>query len=172
MSSYQIDNKQKENSKYFLTHPLPKHFRQIQDLCKKVYPFAKPWSIEQLESHRSYFPDGQLIVIEEESGKIVGLAFSLIIDWNDYSPQDNWQDFTTGGFFHNHNPKKGKTLYGAEVMVDPEYRGRGIGKLLYRGRQQIVEKYQLKRIRAGARLRPRRSRARRRSRCRGRSRRG
>ncbi|MCB0348256.1 MAG: phosphoenolpyruvate carboxylase, partial [Bdellovibrionales bacterium] len=61
--------------------------------------------------------------------------------------------FTSGGFFHNHNPNKGKTLYGAEVMVDPELRGKGIGKMLYQGRKQIVEKYGLKRIRAGARLR-------------------
>lgn len=138
---------------YLLVNPLPKHFVEIQELCRKVYPFSKPWSIEQLESHRSYFPDGQLIVIEKNSGKVVGLAFSLIIDWNDYSPQDNWQDFTSGGYFHNHNPKKGKTLYGAEVMVDPEYRGQGIGRLLYEGRQQIVEDYELKRIRAGARIR-------------------
>lgn len=138
---------------YILRNPLPQHFKGIQDLCLKVYPFSKPWSAEQLESHRAYFPDGQLIVIDKKTKKVVGLAFSLIIDWNDYSPQDNWQDFTAGGFFHNHDPKKGKTLYGAEVMVDPEYRGQGIGRLLYKGREQIAEKYKLRRIRAGARLR-------------------
>lgn len=143
----------KECGNYRLTNPLPRHFEQIQDLCRRVYPFSKPWNIDQLESHRSYFPDGQLIVIDEDTGRVVGLAFSLIIAWNDYSPQDNWQDFTSGGFFHNHNPKLGKTLYGAEVMVDPEHRGKGIGKMFYAGRQAIVDKYQLKRIRAGARLR-------------------
>lgn len=138
---------------YKVVNPRPEHFGQIQELCRKVYPFSKPWSLEQLESHRSYFPDGQLIVLDVDTGQVVGLAFSLIIAWDDYSSQDNWQDFTSGGFFHNHNPKKGKTLYGAEIMVDPELRGRGIGKMLYKGRQKIVEKYQLKRIRAGARLR-------------------
>lgn len=140
-------------SPYKMINPRPEHFLQIQELCRKVYPFSKPWSLEQLESHRSYFPGGQLIVIDENTEQIVGLAFSLIIAWDDYSSQDNWQDFTSGGFFHNHDPKKGKTLYGAEVMVDPEVRGKGIGKMLYLGRQQIVEKYGLKRIRAGARLR-------------------
>jgi phosphoenolpyruvate carboxylase len=134
-------------------HPRPEHFAGIQELCRKVYPFSKPWSIEQLESHRSYFPGGQLIAIDVETERVVGLAFSLIILWEDYSPQDNWADFTSGGFFHNHNPQKGKTLYGAEVMVDPELRGLGIGKMLYKGRQEIVRKYNLKRIRAGARLR-------------------
>lgn len=140
-------------SKYILINPRPMHFEQIQELCRKVYPFSKPWNIAQLESHHSYFPDGQLIVIEKESGKIVGLAFSLIVSWSDYSKQDNWQDFTSGGFFHNHNPRIGKTLYGAEIMVNPDCRGQGIGKLLYEGRRAILEKYGLKRIRAGARLR-------------------
>ena len=111
-----------------LLNPRAKHFKQIQELCLKVYPFHKPWSIKQLESHRSYFPDGQLIVYDHSCNKVIGSAFSLIIPWEDYSPQDNWGDFTSGGFFHNHNPKKGKTLYGAEVMVDPAYRGRGDGK--------------------------------------------
>ncbi|MGE4132839.1 MAG: phosphoenolpyruvate carboxylase [Bdellovibrionales bacterium] len=133
-------------------NPRPEHFEGIQDLCRRVYPFSKPWSLDQLASHRSHFPDGQLIVVEIATGKIVGMAFSLIISWDDYSHQDNWQNFTSSGFFYNHDPKRGKTLYGAEVMSDPEYRGRGIGKALYRGREEIVYKYDLKRIRAGARL--------------------
>jgi phosphoenolpyruvate carboxylase len=138
---------------FTLLNPRPEHFLQIQELCKKVYPFSKPWSLDQLEAHRAYFPDGQLIVVDNKTGKVVGLAFSLIIVWDDYLSQDSWQDFTASGYFHNHNPRKGKTLYGAEVMVDPELRGQGIGKLLYEGRKYIVEKYNLKKIRAGARLR-------------------
>lgn len=139
-------------SKFEILHPRPEHFLGIQTLCRKVYPFSKPWSLDQLAAHRAYFPDGQWIVIDTGSGAIVGLAFSLIISWEDYSRQDNWQDFTSGGFFHNHNPKLGKTLYGAEVMTDPEYRGQGIGRMLYHARQEIIKKYELKRIRAGARL--------------------
>ncbi len=141
------------NSKYFLTNPQKEHFSQIQALCLRVYPESKPWNLDQLESHLNYFPDGQLIVVDTETQKLVGLAFSLIIDWNDYLTQDNWKDFTASGYFSNHDPRKGKTLYGAEVMVDPELQGQGIGKILYEGRKQIVKKYNLKRIRAGARLR-------------------
>lgn len=141
------------STRFEIVNPQAEHFSEIQELCKKVYPFSKPWSIAQLEAHHSYFPQGQLIVKDRDAGRVVGLAFSLIISWDDYSQQDNWQDFTSGGFFHNHNPRKGKTLYGAEVMVDPEYRGMGVGAMLYRARQDIVRKYRLKRIRAGARLR-------------------
>lgn len=143
----------KSNSNISIIHPRPEHFEGIQDLCRRVYPFTKPWAIAQLDSHRSYFPGGQLVAIDQETGKVVGLAFSLVVMWDDYSPQDSWSDFTSNGYFQNHNPRKGKTLYGAEVMVDPEMRGRGIGKMLYEGRKEIVEKFELKRIRAGARLR-------------------
>lgn len=136
-----------------LLNPRPEHYLQIQELCKKVYPFSKPWNLDQLESHRAYFPDGQLIVIERKTNRVIGMAFSLIIRWDDYLTQDNWKDLTASGYFTNHDPKKGKTLYGAEVMVDPDFRGKGIGKMLYEGRKKIVEKYSLKRIRAGSRLR-------------------
>lgn len=143
----------KSEHRFEVRNPEPEHFIPIQDLCKRVYPFTKPWSLGQLEAHHTYFPDGQLVIIEKSTDKVVGLAFSLIISWDDYSPQDNWLDFTSSGFFHNHNPKKGKTLYGAEVMVDPEYRGQGLGKMLYKARTEIARKYNLTRIRAGARLR-------------------
>jgi phosphoenolpyruvate carboxylase len=136
-----------------ITNPRPEHFKKIQELCQKVYPFTKPWSTAHLEAHNSYFPDGQLVAIDTDTGNVVGVAFSLIISWNDYLTQDSWKDFTSSGFFHNHNPRVGKTLYGAEVMVDPNMRGLGIGKMLYEGRKKIVEKYGLIRIRAGARLR-------------------
>jgi len=135
-----------------IVNPGPEHFAAIQELCRRVYPFSKPWSLAQLEAHYSYFREGQFVAIERKTGKLVGLAFSLIISWDDYSPYDSWTDFTSGGFFHNHNPRKGKTLYGAEVMVDPEYRGRGIAKQLYNARQELARRFNLKRIRAGARL--------------------
>jgi len=141
------------NEKYSIRNVNTEDFESIQSLCLKVYPFSKPWSIQQLSSHQLYFPEGQLIAVEKSTNKLVGLAFGLIIQWNDYSPQDSWGDFTSGGFFHNHSPQKGKTLYGAEVMVDPDYRGQGIGKLLYQARIQLAEHFNLKRIRAGARLR-------------------
>jgi GNAT superfamily N-acetyltransferase len=64
----------------------------------------------------------------------------------------NWREFTDRGYFTNHDPE-GSTLYAAEVMVDPEAQGRGIGKQLYKARRDLCRRLRLKRIRAGARLR-------------------
>src|SRR5690606_22809341 len=77
---------------------------------------------------------------------------SLIVLWDDYELGDSWRDFTDGGWFTNHDPEHGRTLYGAEVMVDPRFQGHGVGTALYAAREALVRKLGLLRIRAGARL--------------------
>ena len=125
----------------------------IIDLSKAVYPDSPPWAQAQLESHLAVFPEGQLVAVEIASGRIVGAAASLIVLWDDYDTETDWRDFTANGYFTNHDPENGRTLYGAEVMVRPGYQGRGIGKRLYQARRKLVERLGLLRIRAGARLR-------------------
>lgn len=98
------------------------------------------------------FPQGQLVAIELASGRVVGMAASLVLLWDDYEEHQNWRDFTDGGTFRNHNPE-GRTLYGAEVLVHPAYQRRGIGSRLYARRHVLVQSLGLLRIRAGARLR-------------------
>lgn len=122
-------------------------------LCSRVYPEARPWTPEQLASHLRVFPEGQMVVEEIATGRIVGMASSLIVRWDDYDFHADWREWTAGGFFTNHDPENGHTLYGAEVMADPEMQRRGIGKRLYAARRELVRRLGLLRIRAGARLR-------------------
>ena len=63
------------------------------------------------------------------------MASSLIVCWDDYSFSDSWSEMTDRGYFSNHDPENGKTLYGAEVMVHPDYQGKGLGKRLYQARE-------------------------------------
>lgn len=131
----------------------PEHFAGIRALTELVYEGSPPWSIAQLESHLQVFPEGQFVALHEETGVVVGMAASLIVWWDDYEFTSNWRDFTANGFFTNHDPAMGRTLYGAEVMTHPGMRGRGIGKKLYKARRDLVKRLKLLRIRAGARLR-------------------
>jgi len=130
----------------------PEYFAQIIDMCRRVYPNSQPWGEEQLVSHYQMFPEGQFIAIDPVAGQVVGMSASLVIAWEDYDVQANWSDFTGRGMFTNHDPH-GHTLYGAEVMVDPTQQGRGIGKKIYAARRMLARSLQLRRIRAGARLR-------------------
>lgn len=126
-------------------------FDGIIELTRKVYPFAKPWSRHHLASHVSQFPEGQFVAVDGD-GRVAGMAASLIVLWDDYDITDSYWDFTDGGMFTNHDPEQGRTLYGAEVMVDPDEQGKGIGKMIYAARRDLVERLGLLRIRAGARL--------------------
>jgi len=81
----------------------------------------------------------------------VGSSSSLIIDWDDYADSAKWSLITGDGTFETHNPL-GKTLYGADIGVDPLARRRGVGTLLYEARKNIVRKLGLKRLLAGGRI--------------------
>ncbi len=126
-------------------------FEGVIALTRRVYPTSPPWTTAQLASHLSVFPEGQFVAVAD--GRVIGMAASLIVLWDDYEFGSDWRDFTDGGMFTNHDPERGRTLYGAEVMVDPERQGSGVGSRLYDARRALVKRLGLLRIRAGARLR-------------------
>ena len=128
----------------------PQDFDAIRRISEAIYPESPPWEARQLSSHLAVFPEGQFVA--ERDGEVVGTAASLIVLWDDYSMETSWRDFTNHGMFTNHDPEKGRTLYGAEVMVHPAAQGQGVGKALYAARRELVERLGLLRIRAGARL--------------------
>ena len=128
-------------------------FAGIIAMTREVYAASMPWTGKQLASHLDVFPAGQFVAVETASQRVVGMAASLIVLWDDYDMHASWRDFTDHGMFTNHDPARGRTLYGAEVMVHPSLQGQGVGKKLYAARRELVERLGLLRIRAGARLR-------------------
>ena len=75
----------------------------------------------------------------------------MIVMWNDWAESHSWKEITGAGTFEHHNPD-GKTLYGAEVFVDPDLQGQGVGHLLYEARRTLCRAMNLKRIIACGRL--------------------
>ncbi len=130
----------------------PEHFQRITGICLDVYPSSKPWGENQLTSQLTVFPEGQLVAVHEPSGLVVGMAASLIVLWDDYEFDHSWREITDYGYFTTHDPEYGRTLYGAEIMVDPAWQGMGIGSKLYAARRELCRRLGLLRIRAGARL--------------------
>ncbi len=143
----------KTSSSIIVRNTRPEDFAGIIEMTRQVYPDSIPWSETQLASHLNVFPEGQFVAVESDTERVVGMAASLIILWDDYDMTASWRDFTDTGMFTNHDPSRGRTLYGAEVMVTPDRRRVGIGKKLYAARRELVERLGLRRIRAGARLR-------------------
>ncbi len=129
----------------------PEDFDAITDLCRRVYPDFVPWSAQALGLQRARFPAGQIAAIDEETGTLAGFAATLIVRWSDYDMHHSYAEVTGGEAFPNHDAH-GATLYGAEVMVNPDMQGRGIGKAIYAARRDLCRRLKLARIRAGARL--------------------
>jgi predicted amidohydrolase/ribosomal protein S18 acetylase RimI-like enzyme len=95
------------------------------------------------------FPEGQLVALYR--GRIVGYAMSLIVALDDDSPWYSYTEITGDGTFGTHDPA-GDTLYGADIAVHPDFRGRGIAGKLYEGRLAIMRRFDLRRMVAGGRI--------------------
>lgn len=126
----------------------------IVALNKLSYPSLKEenfvWKRREVESHLSRFAEGQAVV--ERDGEIVASCSSLIVSLGRDPYRDHtWAGITDAGMFYNHDPY-GNTLYGADVNVNPDHRGRGLAKLLYQYRRDLCRRLNLKRIVLGGRL--------------------
>ena len=119
------------------------------DLQRRVYNAIPPFRPEQFESLLGHFPEGQFVA--ELDGRLVGIAISLVVLWDDYSLHHTWDSVTNEGHFDTHD-MSGRTLYGAEVCVNPDCQGQGIGHALYEARRKLCRAMNLKRIIAGGRL--------------------
>ena len=122
---------------------------RLLEISRAIYAPRAAWTEAEIRSHLRVFPEGQLVA--EHDGRVVGMAASLIVAWDDYEVRGSWREFTDDGMFTNHDPD-GRTLYGAGVMVDPQLRRGGVGSALYEARRALVRRLALTRIRAGARL--------------------
>lgn len=124
-------------------------FDALVALQARCFPGMHTWEREQVESQLRHFPEGQLCI--EYEGEIVASSSSLIVDFDDYDTWQDWKEISDAGYIRNHNPE-GDTLYGIEIMVDPEYRGLKLARRLYEARKQLAREHNLRRIIIGGRI--------------------
>lgn len=128
----------------------PEDIPGVIALQQRVFPGMSPWKAEQLESHMHHFPEGQFVAVQPD-GSVVGSASALMVLWADFDDMASWKELTGSGYFTTHNPL-GKTLYGADIGVDPAMRGQGVGQRLLEARKALVQARGLKRMIAGGRI--------------------
>lgn len=66
------------------------------------------------------------------------LLAHYIIEIDEYADSTSWSDISDRGMITNHD-EEGDTLYGIEIMVDPEYRSMKIGRRLYEARKELAK---------------------------------
>jgi len=127
----------------------PNDYEDVISLQLKCFSGMKPWVAEQYLSQLSIFPEGQICILY--NNRLIASSSSLILDFNLYSEWHSWREIADEGYIRNHN-YQGNTLYGIEIMVDPEFRGYKLARRLYDARKEIAHKYNLMRIILGGRI--------------------
>jgi predicted amidohydrolase/ribosomal protein S18 acetylase RimI-like enzyme len=107
------------------------------------------WTKEDIERLLEIFPEGQIVVLV--NGKVVGVALSIIINYDAYGDDHTYQQITGNYTFKTHT-LAGDVLYGIEVFVHPDYRGLRLARRLYDARKTLCEKLNLKAILFGGRI--------------------
>jgi predicted amidohydrolase/GNAT superfamily N-acetyltransferase len=115
----------------------------------RCFPGMETWTKEQFASQLAIFPEGQLGV--EYQGRLVASSSSLILDFEMYKEWHSLEAICDNGFIRNHNPQ-GSTLYGIEMMVDPDFRGHKLARRLYDARKRLARERNLMRIVVGGRI--------------------
>lgn len=121
------------------------HADALEALQRIVFPTLAPeqrFRAEHYRKHIELFPDGQLCVVEETTGRVVGMTSTIRMDFDFAHPGHTFADVIEGGWLTSHDPA-GRWLYGADIGTHPDFRKRGIARALYAARHEVVHRFGL-----------------------------
>lgn len=95
---------------------------------------------EHYRKHLELFPEGQFVALDR--GRVVGGTTTCRLHFDFTHVGHTFEDVIQGGWLTSHEPD-GDWLYGADISVDPGYRGRGLARALYAARQDVVRRFGL-----------------------------
>jgi predicted amidohydrolase/GNAT superfamily N-acetyltransferase len=125
-------------------------FDAVVALQLRCFPTMTPWTDAQWRAMVTRFPEGQIGVDVEDEG-LVATAASLIVDSTEVDDWYDWESVCDDGMLRTHDPS-GDTLYGIEMQVSPDWRGRRLSRRLYDARKNLCRRLDLQRIVIGGRI--------------------
>jgi 4-aminobutyrate aminotransferase/(S)-3-amino-2-methylpropionate transaminase len=127
-----------------ITHARPEFAGQLEELQRTCFPtLAEEERFKSFHylKHIELFDDGQFVALDGD--RVVGATTTLRLDFDFDHVDHTFGEIIQGGWLTSHQPN-GEWLYGADISVRPEYRGRGIATALYAVRQEVVWRLGLK----------------------------
>jgi GNAT superfamily N-acetyltransferase len=125
---------------------------QCAQLELRSFPDAEPADLISAADYRAYartFPEGCFLCLDGD--RVVGMGSGIFLDFDFDHPQHTIIEITGEHQCGNHDPD-GDWYYGTDLVVDPDYRRRGIGQRLYELRKDIVRRYGKRGIIAGGHI--------------------
>ena len=104
---------------------------------------------QHFASHIAIFPAGQHAVLDTLENRIVASSSDLQIPLDFSHYQHKFFPAVGDGYFTTHD-SSARWLYGADIGVHPDYRSQGLSSLLYKARQNLVQRLGLRGHFAGA----------------------
>lgn len=134
----------KQYGAYTIQSMLPKHADSLEELQKIVFPTLADEEIlhaPQYKRHLEIFPEGQFVVVYDN--QVIAATSTLRYDFDMQHPYHSFSEIMGGGWLTTHNPQ-GSFLYGLDVSVHPLHRGKGLARIIYRTRQELLQAFNMK----------------------------
>ncbi len=125
-------------------HARPEHAEQLEALQITCFPTLaddERFKARHYRRHQALFDEGQFVVVDGD--RVVGATATIRLHFDFAHVTHTFGEIIQGGWLTSHEPD-GDWLYGADVGVDPAYRGRGLATALYAARQELVWRLGLK----------------------------
>lgn len=127
-----------------ITPARPEHAGELEGLQHAVFPTladAARFKAAHYLKHLELFPEGQWVGLDGE--RVVAATATIRLRFDFEHRTHTFDDIIQGGWLTSHEPD-GDWLYGADIGVHPDYRGRGLAQALYAARQELVWRLGLK----------------------------
>ena len=125
-------------------HARPEHAEQLEALQITCFPTLaddERFKARHYRKHQELFDEGQFVVVDGD--RVVGATATIRLHFDFAHVTHTFGEIIQGGWLTSHEPA-GDWLYGADVGVDPAYRGRDLATALYAARQELVWRLGLK----------------------------
>jgi GNAT superfamily N-acetyltransferase len=117
---------------------------QLEELQKIVFPTLAEDELIRADHylrHLEVFPEGQFVI--SFGGRVIGMTTTMRTNFDFLNYHHTFKETIGGGWLTNHNPD-GEWLYGLDMGLLPEYRGKGLARILYRARHEMARSLGLK----------------------------
>lgn len=127
---------------YVIKNSEPENAEGLAALQKIVFPKLAEnelFTKEHYLKHMEVFPEGQFVILDRD--KVIGMSTTVRSPL--LTESHTFLESSGNLILDNYDPE-GDWLSGLDVGVDPDYRGKGLGKEIYRARQELVNYLGLK----------------------------
>ena len=139
-------------SEITITNTRPEHAEAIERHQRLCFPTLLEEDLMRAVHvcrHLEVFPEGQHVALD--GAMVVGMSSTFRATTEQAFTPHDFHTIIDGGFFGYHAPA-GEWLYGVDVSVHPEYRGRKISKMLYDARKELIRRLGMRGMVAGGML--------------------